>query len=110
MSIPAIVILQTVTPSTDKTDPIERYASDAYICAMYEVEDMLKAPSTADFPSGRSHYDARVLKNYDDVYEFLISSYVDAENSFGAMIRTEYDCTVRITPVEAKCSALCNFK
>jgi len=53
------------------------------------VEARLKAPSTASFG------DAKVVPMGGG--EYLVSSYVDAQNAFGAMLRTHYDCTVRTT-------------
>jgi hypothetical protein len=62
----------------------------AYIICQLYVEDRLKAPSTADFPSSLST-DIRDLGN--NVFE--IRSYVDAQNSFGAMIRTNWYCKIQ---------------
>jgi hypothetical protein len=64
----------------------------AYILCQLYVEDQLKAPSTADFPAS-SLANIRELDN--KVFE--VRSYVDAENSFGAMIRTDFYCRIRFT-------------
>jgi hypothetical protein len=53
------------------------------------VEERLKAPSTADF-SGV--FDTTVTGT-DDSY--TVVGHVDAENSFGAMIRSNYTCNIR---------------
>ena len=53
------------------------------------VKDRLKAPSTADFPS---YSDYTITGSGDD---YTVEGYVDAENGFGAMIRTDWTCTVR---------------
>lgn len=63
----------------------------AYRSCERAVETTLKAPSTADF-SGYS--DSQITVN-GDVYS--VRGYVDAENSFGAAIRTSWDCQVRDT-------------
>lgn len=47
----------------------------------------LKAPSTADFPA----YDEHALSNSGGLW--VVKSYVDADNSFGAHIRTRYECS-----------------
>lgn len=52
------------------------------------VTDRLKAPSTADFPGADAVDDLG-----DDEYQVTAS--VDSENGFGAMIRTDYVCTIR---------------
>ncbi|SNR98957.1 hypothetical protein SAMN06272737_1579 [Blastococcus mobilis] len=63
--------------------------SGAYYACEGFVEDRLKAPSSADF-SG--YFDSYVIQSGD---EYTVSGYVDAENSFGAMLRSEWTCTVR---------------
>lgn len=62
----------------------------AYSMAQGWVEDRLKAPSTADFPGGQ--YEEHTTKISEN--KFRINSYVDAENSYGAMIRTEFTAEV----------------
>ncbi len=47
---------------------------------------MLKAPSTADFPS-ISKFRYGVVKK-----QLLVQSYVDSQNGFGAQIRTKFIC------------------
>jgi hypothetical protein len=56
------------------------------------VESSLKAPATADF-SGV--FDSEITDNGDGTYD--VAGYVDAENGFGANIRTDWTCTVRDT-------------
>lgn len=46
----------------------------------------LKAPSSADFPA----YDEHATSNSGTLW--VVKSYVDADNSFGAHIRTRYEC------------------
>ena len=50
------------------------------------VDENFKAPLTAQFPSSCSHIYGGI--NYDST--FTIRSYVDAQNSYGALIRTGY--------------------
>ncbi|MGA7241417.1 MAG: hypothetical protein WBY44_37385 [Bryobacteraceae bacterium] len=54
-----------------------------------EVEARLKAPATADFPSCAWTAASHVTYAGDGRYNF--SSWVDAQNGFGANIRTYYD-------------------
>lgn len=63
----------------------------AYRACERAVETSLKAPSTAEFP-GFSAADITVT---GDLYS--VSAYVDAENSFGANVRTPFTCTLRST-------------
>jgi hypothetical protein len=66
-------------------------AVGAYTICQQFLKERLKAPKTADFP----------FESYRDVTQDLgegryrVRSYVDSQNSFGAMIRTKYDCTVQ---------------
>jgi len=63
---------------------------DAYAACENWVEEQLRAPSTADF-SG--HGDSTITEagsGYD------IRGYVDAENGFGAQIRTDWSCSVQL--------------
>jgi hypothetical protein len=64
------------------------------VCKEY-VKEHLKAPSTSDFQSflGRNVQD---LGNW----RYRVGSYVDAQNSFGAQIRTTFTCEVQCIAVE----------
>lgn len=61
------------------------------ICKEF-LKDRLKAPSTAKFAPTS---DQIISSQGNDEYKVI--SYVDAENSFGAMIRTDYTCIVKYT-------------
>jgi len=63
---------------------------DAFFTCKEYVKNNLKAPATADF---QSYYDAYVKKAGQNKYEIL--SYVDAQNSFGAKLRTRYICDIK---------------
>lgn len=62
----------------------------AFTMAQEFVKKRLKAPSTADFPW---IHDGAVRKSECGV--FSVTSYVDAQNAFGAMLRTQYRATVK---------------
>lgn len=76
-----------------KLDDVTRYIiseSEKYTFmsdAENYVKQGLKAPSTADFPSKVLSGDWKVNRK-DDVV--TVSAYVDAQNSFGAMIRSNF--------------------
>jgi hypothetical protein len=63
--------------------------TSAYLTAEDAVKSQLKAPSTASFPW---YNDSFVTDNGDGTY--TVSAYVDAENSFGAKIRSNWSCKV----------------
>lgn len=60
----------------------------AGIIAQNAVKVQLKSPASADFPLGASV----VIKPGHNLY--VVRSYVDSQNSFGAMIRTNYVVTL----------------
>jgi hypothetical protein len=59
-----------------------------YACEQY-VRATLKAPRTAEFPSSSEWRWAQKATN-----RFIVQAYVDAQNSFGAMLRTNFQCDV----------------
>jgi hypothetical protein len=83
-----VFLIGVFTPSeVEKFTPTN---DTAYHYAESKIKDMLKAPSTADFPS----YSERVGHVQRLGNEFTINSWVDSENSFGAKIRTKFSCKV----------------
>lgn len=63
----------------------------AYLICQDFVEDRLRAPATAEFPSYRDQgVDAEVV----GPAQYRIGAYVDSQNGFGAMLRTAFSCTV----------------
>jgi len=81
------------TGPTDRPDPIDSGDRlDAWIVCQDFVLERLTAPATADFPTGYADFTS-VLSDE----RFRVESYVDAENSFGAFIRTDFVCVVRYT-------------
>ena len=60
----------------------------AHVMCQTFVKRRLKSPSTADFPGG-------VAGTITERGTIVVTSHVDSQNSFGAMIRTNYVCEVR---------------
>lgn len=62
-----------------------------YVMSQSIVERLLRAPSTAKFPS---FTDPQVTSNLASKTEtgciFLVDGYVDAQNGFGAMVRSRF--------------------
>jgi hypothetical protein len=69
--------------STPKTDEAAKVLACVY--AQAAIKPVLKSPSTADFPWCSS---SMVTVGPD--HTFVITSYVDSQNGFGAMVRTNY--------------------
>jgi hypothetical protein len=63
---------------------------DAYAACENWVGEQLRAPSTADF----SGHNGSKITETDNGYD--ISGYVDAQNGFGAQIRTDWSCSVAL--------------
>ena len=75
---------------------------DAWVCAIDVVENRLKSPSTADFCS---YPEATITDLGNNRYR--IKGYVDAQNSFGATIRSNFTVTLTLTESgykEASCT------
>lgn len=66
------------------------YKTSAYIMCQLYVENSLKSPSSADFPHSG---EANIVETSPNIFE--IRSYVDAQNSFGAMLRNYYFCKIQ---------------
>lgn len=61
----------------------------AWVICQQFLEDRLTAPATAEYPSGYSQYTSSLGGG-----RFRVDAYVDAENGFGALVRTDFVCTV----------------
>lgn len=65
------------------------------VCTSF-VKDRLKAPSTADFPNpySRGSDVSMIPVTYEQKPGYVVRSHVDAQNGFGAQIRSDFACTV----------------
>ena len=72
---------------------METQKAEVIVFCKEVVKRGLKAPSTAKFP-----FLPNTIRVDPDTYE--VNSYVDAQNGFGAMIRTNYTC--RVSYIEGK--------
>ena len=100
-----VAIIVMITPSAPKTRVQQEQPSDtvprrlAYVMARDFVKPHLKAPSTAKWPGfTESVRHTQPLGN--DRYR--VSSWVDSQNSFGAMLRMRYVAVVFNTDGEQK--------
>lgn len=78
--------------SSSTTNTARHSDDDAFYCAQLIVEDYLKAPSTAKFCKLS---DATVTHLGNG--EYMVTGWVDAENSYGAMIRSDFVVTYTAT-------------
>lgn len=70
-------------------------ANAAYMAAQALVAERLVSPVTASFPIA-GEKGAHVDKS--DGCRYLISSYVDSQNLFGAMVRSKFDAIMVLSP------------
>ena len=95
MLIIAFAVASTYSQKTKIPDTL-----DAFIISQQFVTNRLKAPSTAKFPTLAK---SSVMELGDG--RFKVVSYVDSQNSFGAMMRNNYVCVVKCQGGEnASCS------
>jgi hypothetical protein len=81
-------ILGLIDKISDISHYEKDYSQEAYTAAKFYVNKQLKAPATADYPM----YDKNFITHHNDSY--TVSSYVDAENSFGVKGRLYYTVTM----------------
>lgn len=72
--------------NTFKGDSTE---TDLWVLAKHEVENQLKSPNSAKFPSIKE----AKIREFDDLY--TVTAYVDADNSFGAKVRNKFTVTFK---------------
>ena len=68
----------------------------AFVISQEFVKKHLKAPATASFPWGTNSDGVSVVER--GRCEYTVNAYVDAENSFGAKLRTQYRADVTYMP------------
>lgn len=90
-----ITIILTNLTDSDKKAVTEPDNIELVSMAEVFVKKNLKAPSTADFCSVR---EARINKLGGNEYE--VRGYVDAQNIFGAMLRSNYYVKMRHNPAQ----------
>ncbi|MGD8189066.1 hypothetical protein ACQCN2_03595 [Brevibacillus ginsengisoli] len=74
-------------------EPSEDNKAFAWTASIEAVKDKLKTPSTADFPFSYLNEDIKEV----GINTFVVKSYVDAENSFGAKIRSNFTVKIKKT-------------
>lgn len=63
----------------------------AYTDCQGAIEPHLKSPSSAEFSDKNFQY------NPDDDTDFRVKMTVDSQNSFGAMVRSNFSCTMHFS-------------
>lgn len=91
VAISMSIILSTIflLCTKEEVEKPEDNCVEAYVMAKSRVKDALKSPSTADFPFS----DYKCTRDFDSNY--VITSYVDSQNEFGATVRTRFQVVLR---------------
>lgn len=74
--------------------PPEWYVPEAYSISKTFVKRYLKSPGSAQFPASSDEIRKSVIV-FGDGITYRIVSYVDSHNTFGALVRTSYSCTIK---------------
>lgn len=77
------------TPEERHADSVDVNLTGARLLCQQRGRALLRAPSTAEFENPTSGFGKDLGKN-----RFHVQTYVDAQNGFGAMVRTTLDCKV----------------
>lgn len=73
-------------------------SSKYYIMAQEIVENCLKNPKSADFPSIVTHPEEIAMQRNGDIVS--VQSYVDASNSFGATVRSKWMVEFKVSDLD----------
>ncbi|AJE46139.1 hypothetical protein [Celeribacter indicus] len=71
----------------------DRHSAEAFVMSQRPVKAALRAPATADFPSINT-----VTVTRAEGCRYVVNGYVDAQNGFGAQIRTSYRAVMQRDP------------
>lgn len=92
----AVSIFWVIDGSSDSTSSKSSPDTSDYVLAYNYAEkyvkEYLKSPSTAEFPSTREKVAHTHYNSSASIYR--INSWVDSQNSFGAMIRQRFSCEI----------------
>ena len=106
LSILSICIFIFLAFGSDDSDSSGSSSSEdllAYNYAESFVKKKLKSPSSAKF-AGLFEKRDHITKVGDRKYKIV--SYVDSQNGFGAMIRSNWSCTITFVGERVKCDDL----
>lgn len=106
----AAVILFLLLPAgcvymlSGEPDPAITNRNSALVCVKQKIMEQLKAPSTAEFQASSD----MIIETTDNL-SYKIGGYVDAENGFGAKIRTHFICSTTVDPATQTCVTDCSI-
>lgn len=97
----SFVLLLTACQPERGNQSVPNEAS-AWYAAQHFVRQLLKCPATADF--GDQRWESCVVASGSNRYR--VSGWVDAQNGFGALVRTTFTCIVLDEGVEMSCLSI----
>lgn len=81
------------------------------VVAQQIVEGKLKSPKSADFPWSAEEYKIEEAESTREGFKkYTVTSYVDAQNSFGAEIRSDFVVTFDFDGVDKFYEISCDIK
>ncbi|MVX36119.1 hypothetical protein [Myroides sp. LoEW2-1] len=98
------IALLTQFPNKESEDrSVDHSEILAFNYAMDCVKSQLKSPSSAIFANSNEKKQS-VTYNGSGVY--VVRSWVDSQNSFGAMLRSNFECTVKFEGTKVSCESV----
>ena len=96
--LPTEVLTETVTPTLEPTNTPDPSIDNPTLAAMWcedFVLDQLKSPASAKFPGLFDEW-PKIMPLFGDTtgHDWHVVSYVDAQNTYGALIRNFYTCQI----------------
>jgi len=86
----SVILFVALTTSDESVLEPEHSIAGAWTICQQFVEGQLKSPASADYPRGSFNYTAHLGDG-----RYRVRAYVDSQNSFGAVLRNNFDCTVQ---------------
>ena len=81
--------------TTNEANEATNHNPEVWAFTQMYVKGQLKSPKSVDFPFAGVRHITPLGNN-----RFKVDSYVDAQNTFGANVRTHFECIVRINPYD----------
>lgn len=92
LALSFFMLLASGSFNSTPSDPATPDTSMAKVMCDDFMKKSLKAPSTAVFAGPLDGIQAKALSYEKGVHTYELASYVDAQNSFGAQMRTKFYC------------------
>lgn len=97
--IVAVFILKSCVSGGSKKEDVQDMTAAIITNTQAEVNKKLKSPKSASYPWGYDQYDIKEESGatHEGYKRYTVKSYVDADNSFGASIRTNFVVVLEVS-------------